>query len=445
MRAADQVYAALTTARSLPGWTVTRLHSGTHRVTSPSGIAVINTDDPDAAEDALAELENLGLAQDSRHAPVPQPTATAPVAEQQVVPDPQPEPRPAAAPHEAPASTTEQEPPLVPTTTTRRRLTIWTYPDEPQHAPSLSAVMPEAFVGKGRCKLPSLIVTPEIAAAWLECVAGKNNRHLRPSNLDKFERIIEAHQFDHTHQGAAFNTEGECADSQHRLTALVNVAERNPDEDYYLVMDVTFNAPVSSAKHYDGGAPRDAKDRLNVEGLEGASAPLLRLLWQYEGALELNVTFKTVPTMTEAVLIDWGHQYSEDLLAHKQAVLKPLRDLKRNNEVHLNPNVATVVRYLAYQEWEHNCYDRFLADLAEPTAHKQGSPQRALVSWLRTNTATRGRSTDTQTVMAMLIIAYNDYAQNHGRTQMKWLPNQGMPRVYGGPDNPAPKKTPKKR
>lgn len=444
MRAADEVYTALSTARTLPGWTVTRLGPDKHRVTSPSGTAVICTDDADAAEDAVADLETLGLTQDVRHAPTPQPIATIPAFAPQPEPEPQPEPDLVVVPHEAPASATEQETLLVPSpaTTRRRKLTVFTYPDEPQEAPSVDAVMPEAFAGKGRCVIPALVVTPEIAEAWLELVADTHNRKKRGRNVEMFERIIMGGEFTHTHQGAAFNDEGRCADAQHRLRALVNVAERHPDQDWHIVLDVTFNASAKAAKHYDSGLGRDAKDKLNVEGLAGDTASMIRLLWSYEGTFRQGVTaFKSVTPMTGETLIEWGHEHSEALKHHLLTVQPILRAMRKETGALLNASVAAVVRHLAHRASENNRFDEFLLVLAEPTTHKVGSPQRALVQWLRGN-AVGPRRADAQMVMAMTLIAYNDYSQDQGRRVMSWQPRFGMPQVYGGADA---KKAPAKK
>lgn len=62
-------------------------------------------------------------------------------------------------------------------------------------------------------------VTPEIAGSWLK----KNtiNRKVRPSIVSKYAKDLSSGSWSMTHQGVAFDKNGNLADGQHRLMAIV--------------------------------------------------------------------------------------------------------------------------------------------------------------------------------------------------------------------------------
>jgi hypothetical protein len=415
--ATDTLYNTLRAAGKIPGWNITRLDTGAYRVASPTGMALIPaTPTPGVCAEALATLDTLGLQHDLHHRLLPAPPAPVQT-EPTLIPD------------------TETEPIAVPpaTAATTSGITLFEYPKKPQLIP-LDQLLPAAFKRrKTRLLVPRVVVDATIAEAFFDLRADEKNRKLRPSNRARFARLITEGQFDHTHQGLAFNTDGLCADGQHRLAALLEIAEDNPDVT--MVVDITYNAPVDSARNYDGGANRSAVDHLQVAGMANAKqlSQLVRLLYLYETGLEKKVkSWKEIPPISQTTLIDWSDRYGDDLLECLQAVRTPLRGTR------MHMHVAAVGRYLAREQWEKSPIDEFVEALGEPTKLTRNSPQRALSTWLNGNYL-RNKRTTPQVILAMFLVAYNDFCADVDRAQMKWLPSSGMPLAYapGSADGPS--------
>lgn len=420
MNATDQLHAALAAAREIPGWTVNRLQTGSYRVTSPSGIDLIPaTLTPDTCRDALDKLDELGFQHDLYHRLIPQPPAPAqpdlPIADTETD-------------NEVPATLTTRTK-SKPGATTRRarpRVIRFDFPDEPQVLP-LAELLPDAYAGQGRIMLPQVVITGEIAEAFFALRAETENRRLRPSNIRKFGRLIREGHMRHTHQGIAFNTENQNCDGQHRMAGLLEVVADDPTAT--IVLDITYNAPPEAASAYDGGANRTNVDRLSVAGIERSDkvAPLIRLLYLYEETQDVPRSWKEIPPLDQATLIEWAERYGPDLLESYDAVREPLRGTA------MNLNVAAVCRYVALEEWPQSQVDDFVYALGEPTRHTKDSPQRALSNWLNNNQRNSKRVTQ-QMNIAMFLVAYNDFCLGHDRKAMSWRAGDGRLPVPYSPD-----------
>jgi hypothetical protein len=66
-------------------------------------------------------------------------------------------------------------------------------------------------------------VTPAIAKQWLQM--NRKNRPVRPSHVEKLRTSFERGEYVQTHQGVAFDVDGELVDGQHRLMAIALIEE----------------------------------------------------------------------------------------------------------------------------------------------------------------------------------------------------------------------------
>ena len=80
-------------------------------------------------------------------------------------------------------------------------------------AEELDRLAVENFVGR------VVEITPDLAKKWL--AANKDNRHARPSHINKLAMEIKNGIWKLTHQGIAFSSDGRLIDGQHRLEAIV--------------------------------------------------------------------------------------------------------------------------------------------------------------------------------------------------------------------------------
>lgn len=105
-------------------------------------------------------------------------------------------------------------------------------------------------------------ITPEMANAWLEKNM-PNNRRLNTANIRKYARIMHAGGWELTHQGIAFDTDGNLIDGQHRLSAIVMA-------NVPVTMMVTTGVKhvPGEALNIDVGARRTLTNIMQISGIE---------------------------------------------------------------------------------------------------------------------------------------------------------------------------------
>ena len=107
-------------------------------------------------------------------------------------------------------------------------------------------------------------VTPELAASWLECNEG--NRTISWNYVHQLARDMKTGRFVCTHQGIAFDTEGNVIDGQHRLWAVL-------EADVPVRIRVFYNESPENIMHIDGNTPRRAADRMSLDHRLGTVRP----------------------------------------------------------------------------------------------------------------------------------------------------------------------------
>jgi hypothetical protein len=99
------------------------------------------------------------------------------------------------------------------------------------------------------------IISPKIAKEYLSKSNG-NTARIKPiikSKVDQYARSMASDQWYHTHQGLAFNTNGELVDGHNRLHAVV-VSGKS------VIFQVSYNVPVDALKGMDQGKIRNLSD-----------------------------------------------------------------------------------------------------------------------------------------------------------------------------------------
>lgn len=101
-----------------------------------------------------------------------------------------------------------------------------------------------------------VMVTPQMAKVWLE----KNpcNRPIRMKVVDAFARDMKCGKWLLTHQGIAFDEDGNLLDGQHRLSAVAL-------SGCSVLMEVTTGLPRASMIAVDGGSIRDFRDAIVID------------------------------------------------------------------------------------------------------------------------------------------------------------------------------------
>lgn len=142
-----------------------------------------------------------------------------------------------------------------------------------------------------------MTITPAMAGMLLK--HNKNNRSLRPQLVRQYAEDMRQGNFEMTHQGIAFYANGDLADGQHRLQAIV-------ESGISQSMLVTVGEPMSA--HIDIGAKRTEMDAIHITnpGLDWVSARAVAML---------NILKTQFPVMGVVTLTD-KQTY---LAAHRQA------------------------------------------------------------------------------------------------------------------------------
>lgn len=101
-----------------------------------------------------------------------------------------------------------------------------------------------------------MTVTPEMAKKWLQ-ESNKKNRNISLRRVEAYASDMKDGNWGLTHQGIAFYTDGQLADGQHRLSAVIK-AKVN------IVTLVTLGLPRELGIGIDHVRPRSASDAISI-------------------------------------------------------------------------------------------------------------------------------------------------------------------------------------
>jgi hypothetical protein len=101
------------------------------------------------------------------------------------------------------------------------------------------------------------VVTPEMAKEWLQ--KNTRNRNISQRKVDSYAVDMKNGNWHEHHQGIAFYFNGEVADGQHRLEAIVK-------SGVSVLLMVTFGIPIESAIGIDVHRARKTDDVLRITG-----------------------------------------------------------------------------------------------------------------------------------------------------------------------------------
>lgn len=186
-------------------------------------------------------------------------------------------------------------------------------------------------------------VTPEMAQKWLGHNSG--NRHLRETRVRALVTDMQNGNWRLTHQGIAFDEDGNLLDGQHRLMAVVKSGITVP-------MLVTTDMSRDTILNLDTGVTRDVSDILKFRyGDERIyrkeSVAVIRFIWQFTNTSHLAMT---------TAQVEKAIQKNEDLLGYILMVRNKSKSLR---------NTALVAGLIAGLTWgiDNGTIERFV-DLA---------------------------------------------------------------------------------
>lgn len=112
-------------------------------------------------------------------------------------------------------------------------------------------------------RMERVIVTPEMARTWLS-TSNSRNRHLSNPHVDRMAAAMTNGEWEQTHEGIAFDTDGELIDGQHRLAAIAR-------SGVTLTMNVWKNFQPQARLAVDTGKSRSTVDIIKMNSAKHVS------------------------------------------------------------------------------------------------------------------------------------------------------------------------------
>lgn len=219
-------------------------------------------------------------------------------------------------------------------------------------------------------------ITPSKAEHYLK--KNRANRPVKPGNILKLKNDLQQGNFKLTHQGIAFDWDGNLIDGQHRLMAII-------ESGITVSMYVTYNCDPDIFKVIDSGSTRNANDVLKLLGASNYStitAGIRLILWTYDRYAVQNgfYTKKSYKnyTITNAETAAFYSENAKNLedLASKAKYLRSLNTA-------ITPSAVLGFLFLAKQKYgcEEIAYN-FIHRIASGAELRNGSVELALSKFI---------------------------------------------------------------
>jgi hypothetical protein len=213
-------------------------------------------------------------------------------------------------------------------------------------------------------------ITPQWAKKILE-TRNPRNRRLSEAFVAKLARDISAGAFVTTHQGIAFDTNGDLLDGQHRLAAIV-LANKPVVMPMSTGIETTHRlngASINTFEVIDGGKPRGVGQMLQMAGYANGNrvAAITKSALMLCAKLSHNIGISTA--QTHKALLYFGN--SAQACASIAAGLKIIK-----------PQSWAVGPIALYHASHPELAEQFLRDVGDVTG-EQGSASRALAAYCR--------------------------------------------------------------
>lgn len=143
-------------------------------------------------------------------------------------------------------------------------------------------------------------VTPDLARSWL-LRNYENNRNVNGTNLARIEDDIKAGQWQVSHQGIAFDSQGRLIDGQHRLMAIANTG-------ITVACLVWRDIPFDVFEITDRGQKRDYHTILQIKGHKNDRSfhSAIRLLTNFTKGFHRNYIPNSIELLEETIEVYGG-------------------------------------------------------------------------------------------------------------------------------------------
>jgi hypothetical protein len=264
-------------------------------------------------------------------------------------------------------------------------------------------------------------ITPAKAEEMLE--ANTTNRPLSRSVVKSFAEAMARGDWMVTHQGIAFDVNGQLVDGQHRLAAVI-------ESDLAVEMTVFTEVEEGTFDVLDTGRRRNAADVLAIEGEKSSStlAAMVRIIWLYENRPDL--------AWSGSAAVVTNHQIVETLEQHPK-----LRDFVPIGEqiaaaTGMMKSAAGASSYLVSRAATKAQLDRWLDGIIDGAGLTKSDPRlifrRVMFAMARRQAGQAMRRRDTREHVALYLKAFNAWRTKDPITQLRFSAREPMPRVAKG-------------
>ena len=246
-------------------------------------------------------------------------------------------------------------------------------------------------------------VTPEKASEWLE--RNTNNRPLKKETISKYVTAIEMENWQLTHQGIAFDQDGNIQDGQHRLHAVVV-------SGIPIYAFVFRNMPKENFSYLDIGKYRSLSDIIYISGVKDYPKQLsdiatFAILWENGtpfaaiGSSQLYKSGFTVNDVNKYIEEnkDWMMEVTEISLAI----------LKEKNLIKFKIIAGLLFLFGKYVDKKDTLV--FANYFKSPIGLNHGHPIIHLLDILIKNVAQRGKKYTPKSKAALVIKAWNSFVK----------------------------------
>ncbi len=256
-------------------------------------------------------------------------------------------------------------------------------------------------------------VTPSMAAAMLK--GNTENRNLRPAYVRQLAGAMQRGEWILNGEPIQIATNGLLLNGQHRLTAVV-------ESGVTVKMLVVRGLPVSTRRTMDMGTRRNLSDVLALHGKVDTTnlAAVLGLLHRYRTGVRVDFASRTAPTVPQAL----------QLLDEEPGVEHALTEGRRIYRIsHLRVTVSALLFYL-FEEADPGQGRKFLDAVCEPRLEPDGSPARALRSYLDRVRTEPNYQFSSVILLAMTIKAFNAWREGRAVEVLSYRPGGDSPEQF---------------
>lgn len=246
---------------------------------------------------------------------------------------------------------------------------------------------------------------------------GKCNRKLIPAVAQAYAEAMVRGEWVLTHQGIAFDVEGDLADGQHRLVALALAGQVKPD--LVVPFTVTYDLPLDAMDRIDTGRKRTMSDMLQMRGEEGA--------FNLGASARLLLLYDTIPYEPAA----WRSTYPTGEQVFALLEREPtLRDSARRGHLItlMLPSAASVTLHLARRHWPAEQVDEFFTFLRSGGAMVGSAGHALREALIRQKTNPKYKRAASEQ-LAMGIKAWNLHVAGKGSKVLAWSPAEEFPEI----------------